>query len=95
LKKVGIKKYTLLERFGARELEGLKAKHPLYDRESVIILADYVTLDVGTGCVHTAPGHGQEDYESGLEYNLEIYSPVDEKGRFTEDIVIFCWPRGL
>ncbi|MBW2002758.1 MAG: class I tRNA ligase family protein, partial [Deltaproteobacteria bacterium] len=77
LNKVGIEKHTLLERFGARELEGLKAKHPIYDRESVIILADYVTLDVGTGCVHTAPGHGQEDYESGLKYNIEIYSPVD------------------
>ena len=90
LKKVGIEEYTLLERFNARELEGLKAKHPLYDKESVIILADYVTLDVGTGCVHTAPGHGQEDYESGLEYNLEIYSPVDEKGRFTEDVEFFA-----
>ena len=90
LKKVGIEKYTLLERFNARELEGLKAKHPIYDRESVIILADYVTLDVGTGCVHTAPGHGQEDYESGLKYNIEIYSPVDEKGRFTEDVEFFA-----
>jgi len=90
LGKVGIEKYALLERFNARELEGLKAKHPLYDRESVIILADYVTLDVGTGCVHTAPGHGQEDYESGLEYNLEIYSPVDEKGRFTQDVEFFA-----
>jgi isoleucyl-tRNA synthetase len=90
LKKVGIKVYSLLERFNARELEGLKAKHPLYDRDSVIILADYVTLDVGTGCVHTAPGHGQEDYESGLEYNLEIYSPVDERGRFTEDVEFFA-----
>jgi len=90
LKKVGIEEHTLLERFNARELEGLKAKHPIYDRESVIILADYVTLDVGTGCVHTAPGHGQEDYESGLEYNLEIYSPVNEKGRFTEDVEFFA-----
>jgi len=90
LKKVGIEEYTLLERFGAHELDGLKAKHPIYDRESVIILADYVTLDVGTGCVHTAPGHGQEDYESGLEYNLEIYSPVNERGRFTEDVEFFA-----
>jgi len=90
LEKVGIEEYTLLERFNARELEGLKAKHPLYDKESVIILANYVTLDVGTGCVHTAPGHGQEDYESGLEYNLEIYSPVDEKGRFTQDVEFFA-----
>ncbi|MBW2333075.1 MAG: isoleucine--tRNA ligase [Deltaproteobacteria bacterium] len=90
LKKVGIEEHTLLERFNARDLEGLKARHPIYDRESVIILADYVTLDVGTGCVHTAPGHGQEDYESGLKYHLDIYSPVDEKGRFTEDVEFFA-----
>jgi isoleucyl-tRNA synthetase len=87
---VGIEGHTVLARFDARELEGLKAKHPIYDRESVIILADYVTLDVGTGCVHIATGHGQEDYESGLEYNLEIYSPVDDKGRFTEDVKFFA-----
>jgi isoleucyl-tRNA synthetase len=90
LRTVGIEGYTILDRFNARELEGLTAKHPIYDRESVIILADYVTLDVGTGCVHTAPGHGQEDYESGLRYNLEIYSPVDDKGRFTEDVEFFA-----
>ena len=90
LKAVGIDGHTVLARFNARELEGLKAKHPIYDRESVIILADYVTLDVGTGCVHIATGHGQEDYESGLEYNLEIYSPVDDKGRFTEDVEFFA-----
>jgi isoleucyl-tRNA synthetase len=87
---VGIEGHTVLARFDARELEGLKAKHPIYDRESVIILADYVTLDVGTGCVHIATGHGQEDYESGLEYNFEIYSSVDDKGRFTEDVKFFA-----
>lgn len=90
LEKVGIEEHTILARFDARELEGLKAKHPLYARESVIILADYVTLDVGTGCVHTAPGHGQEDYESGLQYNLDIYSPVDDEGRFTGDVEFFA-----
>lgn len=88
--KAGIEDYDILTEISARKLEGLKAKHPLYDRESIIILADYVTLDVGTGCVHTAPGHGQEDYESGLQYNLEIYSPVDDKGRFTEDVEFFA-----
>ena len=90
LNTVGIEGHTVLARFDARELEGLKAKHPIYDRESVIILADYVTLDAGTGCVHIATGHGQEDYESGLKYNLEIYSPVDDKGRFTEDVKFFA-----
>jgi len=88
--KAAIEKYDILTEINGEKLEGLKAKHPLYDRESVIILADYVTLDVGTGCVHTAPGHGQEDYESGLKYNLDIYSPVDDKGRFTEDVEFFA-----
>jgi isoleucyl-tRNA synthetase len=90
LKAVGIEEHTVLDRLDARELEGLKAKHPIYDRESLIILANYVTLDVGTGCVHTAPGHGQEDYESGLQYNLDIYSPLDDKGRFTEEVEFFA-----
>jgi isoleucyl-tRNA synthetase len=71
-------------------LEGKKCRHPLYDRESVIILATYVTLEDGTGVVHTAPGHGQEDYESGLRYNLEIYSPVDDAGRFTPEVGFFA-----
>ena len=53
-------------------------------------LAPYVTLEAGTGCVHTAPGHGQEDYESGVQYGLDIYSPVDDDGRFTEDVPFFA-----
>jgi len=89
MKKFGIGNYRVLEKFSGRRLEGLKARHPLYERESIIILAPYVTLDVGTGCVHTAPGHGQEDYESGVGYGLEIYSPVDDDGRFTEDVPFF------
>ena len=68
------------------ELEGLKAKHPFLDRESLIILADFVTLDTGTGIVHIAPGHGEEDYEVGLKYGLEVYVPVDQEGRFFEDV---------
>ena len=55
-----------------------------------MILAPYVTLEDGTGVVHTAPGHGQEDYESGLRYNLEIYSPVDDAGRFTPEVGFFA-----
>lgn len=73
-----------------RFLEGRKCRHPLYDRESVMILAPYVTLEDGTGVVHTAPGHGQEDYESGLRYHLEIYSPVDDAGRFTPEVGFFA-----
>ncbi len=66
-----------------KELEGLAAIHPFYEeREVPLVLADYVTLDSGTGCVHTAPGHGVEDFETGIRYGLEIYNPVDPTGRF-------------
>ncbi len=71
-------------------LEGLKAQHPIYQRESPIVLADYVTLDSGTGCVHTAPGHGREDYETGLRYGLDIYSPLNDQGRFLDSVEYFA-----
>lgn len=67
------------------ELEGVRCRHPFMDRESVVILADYVTLDQGTGCVHTAPGHGMEDYESSLKYDLPVLNPVDTRGVFTAE----------
>ncbi|MDI3471898.1 MAG: isoleucyl-tRNA synthetase [Thermotogaceae bacterium] len=85
LKKAGISDYETVEEFRGKDLEGKIARHPFIDRDSVIILADYVTIDTGTGCVHTAPGHGEEDYVSGLKYNLPILSPVDNSGRFTEE----------
>ena len=90
MKKFGIQKFKVLEKFPGRKLEGLKCRHPFLDRDSLLILAPYVTLDTGTGCVHTAPGHGQEDYESGVQYGLEIYSPVDDDGRFTPDVPFFA-----
>jgi isoleucyl-tRNA synthetase len=86
----GIDSYKVLEEFKAERLEKLEAKHPLYDRPSLIVLAPYVTLDAGTGCVHTAPGHGREDYETGLAYGLDVYSPVDASGRFTKDVGFFA-----
>lgn len=67
------------------ELEGLIFKHPIFDRDSVLVRADYVTLDEGTGVVHTAPGHGREDFETGQQYGLDILCPVDEKGYFTHE----------
>ena len=66
------------------DLELLNTKHPLYDRKSPIILGEHVTLDAGTGSVHTAPGHGLEDYEVGNKYNIEVFSPLDSKGCWTE-----------
>jgi len=82
----GIDSHQVLKTFRASELENLEARHPIFDRPSVIVLAPYVTLESGTGCVHTAPGHGREDYETGLQYGLEVYSPVDDAGRFTLDV---------
>jgi isoleucyl-tRNA synthetase len=66
-------------------LEGLAPRHPFIDRASPVVLADYVTTDSGTGCVHTAPGHGAEDYVTGLKYKLEIYCPVGDDGRYVDD----------
>lgn len=69
-----------------KALEGMKAVHPFYDARKIpFVLADYVTLDTGTGCVHTAPGHGVEDFETGIRYGLDIYNPVDPKGFFYKD----------
>ncbi len=66
------------------DLELLNTKHPLYDRKSPIILGEHVTLEAGTGAVHTAPGHGLEDYEVGCKYNIEVFSPLDGKGVWTD-----------
>jgi isoleucyl-tRNA synthetase len=85
MEKFGIKEYTVLETFKGKKLEGLKARHPFLDRDSLVILGEHVTLEAGTGAVHTAPGHGQEDYEVGLKYGLDVYAPVDQKGRFTKE----------
>jgi isoleucyl-tRNA synthetase len=68
-----------------KALEGLRYRHPFMDRESPVILGAHVTLEAGTGLVHTAPGHGQEDYEVGLRYGLEILNPVDGAGKFTAE----------
>ena len=86
----GFKQYEIIAEFPGAVLEGLKTKHPFLDRESVLILAPFVTLDAGTGAVHIAPGHGQEDYDIGLEYGLDNYAPVDEDGRFTKDVEFFA-----
>ncbi len=67
------------------ELEHLQARHPFLDRASPVVLADYVTTDSGTGCVHTAPGHGVEDYQTGLKYRLPVYCPVGGDGRYLDD----------
>jgi isoleucyl-tRNA synthetase len=84
------KKYEILDEFKGEVLEGQKCVHPLVKRNSLLILAPFVTLEAGTGAVHIAPGHGQEDYEIGLEYGLDNYAPVDDAGKFTEDVEHFA-----
>ena len=69
-----------------KDLEKLKVAHPWIERESKVVFADYVTMGTGTGIVHTAPGHGTDDYHTGLKYNLDILSPVDDEGRFTAEV---------
>ncbi|WP_353684975.1 isoleucine--tRNA ligase [Thermodesulfovibrio sp. 3907-1M] len=87
--KIEIDETPLFEIKG-KELEGIKAKHPFIDRVSKVVVADFVETAEGTGVVHIAPGHGEEDYEVGLKYGLEIYAPVDDRGRFTEDVPYFA-----
>ena len=86
---VGLSGAARLATFGAGHLERLRCRHPFLDRDSLLVLGDYVTLEAGTGCVHTAPGHGREDYETGLKYGLAIYAPLDDEGRFTPDVPFF------
>ena len=74
-------------------LEGLKFRHPLYERDSVAVLADYVTLEQGTGAVHTAPGHGADDFLTGVRYGLEVYAPVGPGGQFLDTVELFAGQR--
>jgi len=75
----------VIAEFKGKDLEGLKAEHPFIKRESAVIIGDFVTAQEGTGIVHIAPGHGEDDYEVGIKYGLNIYAPVDDHGRFTDD----------
>lgn len=85
MKENGIADYQVLAEQIGSKFEGIKCRHPLLDRESIIILGKHVTLEEGTGAVHTAPGHGQEDYEIGMKYGLPIVSVLDSKGCLNEN----------
>ncbi len=89
MKKAGIATYKVIAEIPGSSLKGLKFRHPFIERDSVIVFADYVASDTGTGAVHIAPGHGEEDYETGLEYGLDVYSPVNEKGELFEEVEFF------
>jgi len=75
--------------FDGTAMERLVFRHPLYERDSLGVLADYVTLEAGTGAVHTAPGHGADDYKTGVKYGLEILAPLDAGGHFVETVNLF------
>lgn len=80
-----IEQYKEIARFKGKDLEYVKCKHPFLDRTSLVILGEHVTLEAGTGCVHTAPGHGEEDFEVCQRYNIHVIVPVDNKGYLTKE----------
>jgi isoleucyl-tRNA synthetase len=82
-----------IARMNGEQLEGIRFTHPLYERDSIGVLADYVTLEQGTGAVHTAPGHGADDFLTGKKYGLDIYAPVDAGGHFLETVGLFGGQR--
>nr|WP_320014716.1 isoleucine--tRNA ligase [uncultured Desulfobacter sp.] len=85
----GIEDYAIIAELSAKDLENRNCRHPFYDRDSLIILGDHVTLEAGTGCVHTAPGHGADDHIAGKRYGLECYSPVEDNGTFSQGVELF------
>lgn len=84
-KEIGWDNPSIVKTVKGSELEYVVAKHPLYERDSLVMLGEHVTTDAGTGCVHTAPGHGEDDFLVGKQYGLEVLSPVDDKGVFTSE----------
>ena len=84
LKAAGIETYEVVATMQGKEFEFMTAQHPFLDRKSVVVNADYVTMDSGTGCVHTAPGFGADDYQTCRRYNIDIIVPVDDRGYQTE-----------
>ena len=90
LQRYGFDEYTVIGECKGHQLEQLQLQHPFYSRTVPIILGDHVTTDAGTGAVHTAPGHGQDDYIVGNRYGLEVYNPVGSDGVFLPDTELFA-----
>ncbi|MEO2453148.1 isoleucine--tRNA ligase, partial [Enterococcus faecalis] len=82
---IGWEEVEVLREFSGEKLDRMTAQHPFYDRTSLVMLGDHVTLDAGTGLVHTAPGHGEDDYIVSRKYDLPVISPVDSRGVFTDE----------
>ncbi|HEV7921466.1 MAG TPA: isoleucine--tRNA ligase, partial [Thermoanaerobaculia bacterium] len=89
-KKFGWTDIRQVKLFKGATLEGIHYRHAFLDREGVFVLGDYVTLDAGTGLVHTAPGHGADDFNTGQRYGLPIYTPVNHRGEFTQDVPMWA-----
>ncbi|NLG33496.1 MAG: isoleucine--tRNA ligase, partial [Syntrophomonadaceae bacterium] len=87
---VGWGQCSVLKEVKGKQLEFITCRHPFIERESLVVLGEHVTLEAGTGCVHTAPGHGEDDFYVGKEYGLEVISPVDDGGRFTSEASQFA-----
>lgn len=86
---VKVEQGEIFARFPGQALDGARCAHPFIDRDSLILVGDHVTMDTGTGCVHTAPGHGEEDFDIGRRHGLDAYAPVNEQGCFTSDVPDF------
>ncbi|WP_342497917.1 isoleucine--tRNA ligase [Bacillus sp. FSL R5-0512] len=84
-KTLGFEEYEVVKTLKGKELDNVVAEHPIYGRDSLVMLGDHVTTDAGTGCVHTAPGHGEDDFIVGMKYGLDVLCPVDEKGVMTDE----------
>lgn len=85
MEKAEIDSFETVVTFTGAELEGVICRHPFYDRKSPLLLGEHVTLDSGTGCVHTAPGHGEDDFYLGQKYKLDVLCPINERGYFTDE----------
>lgn len=85
MEEIGIADYKILKSLNPVEMERAKFKHPLIDRDSLLVLGEHVTIESGSGCVHTAPGHGREDFEIGMKYDLPAFAPIDDYGKFTKE----------
>ncbi len=90
MKKFGYQGYRIITKTNGKNLENKIAAHPFINRDSLLILGSHVKKDAGTGLVHTAPGHGDDDYAIGLKYNLPAYAPVNNEGRFLKDVDTFA-----
>ena len=90
MSRYGVDDYKVIGYCQGSDLEGLKLQHPFYTREVPVILGEHVSLEAGTGAVHTAPGHGQEDYVVGLRYKLKVHNPVGGDGKFLPDTELFA-----